>query len=96
MTSTVKDIYNEINGFAPFETGAEWDNPGLLIGDANAAVTKAVVALDVTDEELAQAHRLGAQLVAFFAHRPFLRLCIRHRSSVYLVIGLIVYHTNSA
>ena len=63
MTITVKDVYNEINRFAPFDTGADWDNPGLLIGDENAAVTRAVVALDVTAEELAQAHRVGAHLV---------------------------------
>jgi dinuclear metal center YbgI/SA1388 family protein len=82
MTITVKDIYNEINGFAPFETGAEWDNPGLLIGDENVAVTKAVVALDVTAEELALAHRLGAQLV--IAHHPV----IFHAQKAFLADGV--------
>lgn len=65
---TVKDIYNFINALAPFEAKAEWDNPGLLVGDENAQVFKAVVALDVTAEEIAQAKRVGAQAV--IAHHP--------------------------
>ena len=65
---TVKDVYNYLNTLAPFDTKAEWDNPGLLVGDESAAVTKAVVALDVTPEEIAQAKRVGAQLVV--AHHP--------------------------
>ena len=65
---TVKDIYHFINTLAPFDTKAAWDNPGLLVGDENAAVTKAVVALDVTAEEIAQAKRVGAQAV--IAHHP--------------------------
>ena len=60
---TVKDVYNYLNTLAPFDTKAEWDNPGLLVGDEKAEVTKAVVALDVTSEEIAQAKRVGAQAV---------------------------------
>lgn len=65
---TVKDVYNFINTIAPFDAKAEWDNPGILVGDETAEVTKAVVALDVTMAELAQAKRVGAQLV--IAHHP--------------------------
>ena len=65
---TVKDLYQYLNTLAPFDTKAEWDNPGLLVGDGDAAVTKAVVALDVTPEEIAQAKRAGAQAVV--AHHP--------------------------
>ena len=82
MTITVKDVYNFLNTLAPFNTGAEWDNPGLLIGDATAAVTKAVVALDVTMAELSQAARVGAQLV--IAHHPV----IFHPQKAFLAGGV--------
>ena len=96
---TVKDVYNFINTIAPFHTGAEWDNPGLLIGDENAAVTKAVVALDVTGAELAQAKRVGAQLV--IAHHPvifhpqkaFLSGCVCYEAAR-LGVAAICAHTN--
>ncbi|MBQ6065287.1 MAG: Nif3-like dinuclear metal center hexameric protein [Clostridia bacterium] len=65
---TVKDLYDFIHTIAPFDTKAEWDNPGLLVGDGTATVTRAVVALDVTMAELAQAKRVGAQAV--IAHHP--------------------------
>ena len=65
---TVKELFDYLNTLAPFDTKAEWDNPGLLVGDENAEVTKVVVALDVTAEELAQAKRVGAQAVV--AHHP--------------------------
>lgn len=67
MTS-VKDIYGYIDSFAPFDTKAEWDNPGILIGNSGAKVTKAVVALDITAEEVKQAAENGAQLI--ISHHP--------------------------
>lgn len=99
MTITVKDVYNEINRFAPFDTGADWDNPGLLIGDENAAVTRAVVALDVTEEELAQAHRVGAQLVVahhpviFHAQKAFLSDSVCYQAAR-LGVAAVCAHTN--
>ena len=65
---TVKDVYNFIDTVAPFGTKAEWDNPGILVGDENAVVTKAVVSLDITAEEIAQAEKAGAQLI--ISHHP--------------------------
>ena len=79
---TVKDLYDFINTIAPFDTKAEWDNPGLLVGDENAEVTKAVVALDVTMAELAQAKRVGAQAV--IAHHPV----IFHPQKAFLAGGV--------
>ncbi len=79
---TVKDLYNFINTIAPFETKAAWDNPGILVGDEAAEVTRAVVALDVTAEELAQAKRIGAQAV--IAHHPV----IFHPQKAFLAGGV--------
>ena len=66
--STVKDIYDHIDSFAPFASAASWDNSGLLIGDGAASVQKAVVALDVTAEEIRLAVEAGAQLI--ISHHP--------------------------
>ena len=41
--ATVNEVYNDIDFFAPFNTQAEWDNSGLLVGDANAEVTKITI-----------------------------------------------------
>lgn len=66
--TTVQDIYNAIDGFAPFAAAEEWDNVGLLVGDGAAAVSAAVLALDLTDEVLAEAVERQAQLV--ITHHP--------------------------
>lgn len=68
--STVKDIFDYIDSFAPFACAAEWDNSGLLTGDFGAVVTKCLVALDVTDAEISQALNSGAQLI--LSHHPLI------------------------
>ncbi len=67
---TVKDIFDYINSFAPFDTQAEWDNAGILAGSPDASVTKAVVALDVTSYEAALAARENAELI--ISHHPLI------------------------
>lgn len=64
----VSDIYAFIDSFAPFSSAEKWDNTGLLVGDMNDTVTKAVVCLDVTEKEIAYALENGAQLI--ISHHP--------------------------
>ena len=45
MTS-VQDILNLIQTFAPLEMAEEWDNVGLLVGRRDKEVRKVLVALD--------------------------------------------------
>ncbi len=66
--ATVKDIYNFIDSFAPFDTQEEWDNSGLLVGDENANVNKIIFALDATEDVLNQAVKIGADLI--ITHHP--------------------------
>ncbi|MCQ2485863.1 MAG: Nif3-like dinuclear metal center hexameric protein [Clostridia bacterium] len=66
--STVKDFYEYLNGIAPFETQEDWDNSGMLVGDINAEVTKAVVVLDITPQAVLKAAELGANLI--ISHHP--------------------------
>ena len=64
----VKEIYDYINSFAPFDTAMGFDNVGILVGDKNAESKKVVVALDATAEVLKEAYELGAKIVVR-AHR---------------------------
>ena len=64
----VSDIFEFIDGFAPFETAMDFDNVGLLVGDMNVSVQKCVVALDITSEVVEEAKSLGATLI--ISHHP--------------------------
>ncbi len=66
--ATVKDIYNFIDSLAPFDTQAEWDNSGLLVGNEDAIVNKIIFALDVTKDVIEQAKNIGADLI--ITHHP--------------------------
>lgn len=66
--TTVQDIYRLIDGFAPFETAMDFDNCGILVGDGNTPVSKALAALDITKEVIEEAAALGAQLI--ISHHP--------------------------
>ena len=64
----VKDIFQFIDGIAPFEKSMKFDNCGLLIGSIDNEVKKALVALDVTKDVIKEAANLGANLI--ISHHP--------------------------
>lgn len=66
--STVHDIYVFIDGFAPFKTAMDFDNPGLLVGSGGTAVKTALLSLDITPDVVDEAALLGAQLI--ISHHP--------------------------
>ncbi len=97
--ATVKDIYNFIDSFAPFNTQAEWDNSGLLVGDENKIVNKTVFALDVTSDVIEQAKNVGADLIV--THHPVIFKPVSNvlnDSLIYRIIennmSIICAHTN--
>lgn len=65
---TVKEIYDVIDGFAPFDTAEEFDNPGILVGGAHKEVHRVLVALDLTKEVALEAARKNADMV--LTHHP--------------------------
>lgn len=67
---TVAEIAAELDAFAPTATAAEWDNVGLLLGDAAVNVTRALTCLTLTPEVANEAVAVGAQLVV--THHPIL------------------------
>lgn len=70
MNTTVKDVYDLIDGFAPFETQFSWDNAGLLIGSPSLPVKKIGIALDATNQVITEAVRQGCDLLV--THHPII------------------------
>jgi len=66
----VKDIYEFIDSFAPFDTCVEGDNAGLLIGDTENVVNKVLVCLDLLPNTAQRAIEIGADLIV--SHHPFI------------------------
>ena len=64
----IYDIVEFCEEFAPSETAASFYNVGLLIGSGCTKVTKALLALDITKEVVAEAADLGAELI--ISHHP--------------------------
>lgn len=66
----VREICQWIDRIAPFDTQADFDNSGLLVGDENREVSGIHVALDVTDRVLDEAEDAGANLL--ITHHPMM------------------------
>ena len=48
--TTLNDILEFFEEFAPVDTAMDFDNCGLLIGSKNKPVSRVLVALDITNE----------------------------------------------
>ena len=68
MNLTVKDIYDEINQFAPFHTQEKWDNSGLLVGSMQNSVTSVLISLDISKNAVKEAQKQHCNLIV--SHHP--------------------------
>ena len=66
--ASVREIYQYLDGRAPFALQMEFDNAGFLVGRGDRQVTKLLVSLDITEEVAAEAVELGCQLIV--SHHP--------------------------
>lgn len=66
--TTVGMVYEFLQEKAPFELQEGFDNAGFLVGREGAAVTKILIALDITEQVAQEAVEQGAQLIV--AHHP--------------------------
>lgn len=66
--AVVEDIYRYLDTRAPFGTQMDFDNSGFLVGHGQAPVERVLVALDITEEVIAEAGELGCQLIV--SHHP--------------------------
>ena len=98
--SEIRDFFNEK---APFYMKLVFDNVGLLAGFCEAEVHRTLVALDITDEVIEEAVRLGAELIV--SHHPLIWEALKHvtddddkgRKLITLIrsgISAICLHTN--
>lgn len=67
---TVRELFAMIDDLAPFDTQADFDNAGLLLGDPAQTVRGIHVALDVTDGVLDEAEAVGANVLV--THHPLM------------------------
>ena len=65
---TVSKIFQFLNKQYPCDTACDFDNVGLLIGDSEQEVTKALVSLDCTLQTIAEAKEKNCQLI--ITHHP--------------------------
>lgn len=66
--TTVQDIFQYIDSFAPFQTQMSFDNCGLQAGDPQAEVHSVLLALDITPAVVEEAVQKNAQLIV--SHHP--------------------------
>lgn len=96
---TVKEIYRIIQQAADFSLAMDFDNVGLLVGDAQAQVSGVLVALDVTGRIIDEAVARGANLIV--THHPVIFHPLKQVTADMLVwkliragISVISAHTN--
>lgn len=68
--TTVKDVMNVIEEFAPLGLQEKWDNSGLCIGSPSAPVTSVLVGLDCTPDLVDEAVSAGADMIV--THHPLI------------------------
>ncbi len=67
---TVNDIARAIEAIAPLQLQEDYDNAGIQCGDPDREVGRILVALDVTEDTVAEARQLGAGIIV--SHHPLI------------------------
>lgn len=70
MSVSIGLIAQTIEKIAPKSWAEEWDNVGLLVGDASTKIERVLLTLDATPEVLEEAKAVKAQLI--LAHHPII------------------------
>lgn len=66
----IKDMISFLEELAPRSLQESYDNSGLLVGNANAELTKALVSLDITEDVVEEAVAKGCEMI--IAHHPII------------------------
>jgi len=70
MPVSCRDIFSLIEKLAPIYLAAEWDNPGLQVGDPFAEIELAMLTLDINIDVVKEAKFKGAGLI--ISHHPLI------------------------
>lgn len=81
---TVNNVLEFLTDKYPLDTACDFDNVGLLVGDGESAVTKAVVCLDCDINAVNYAKSIGAQLIV--THHPVIFNGLKS-----VTVGTVVY-----
>lgn len=65
-----KNLIEKLEELSPAMYAMEWDNSGLLVGDAEREIHKVLLSVDVTDAVVEEAIRVGANMIV--AHHPLI------------------------
>ena len=65
----LRDLTTALNEIAPTRNAESWDNVGLLVGDPDQPVSKALLTIDYTEEVAAEARKEGCDAVVSY-HPP--------------------------
>lgn len=97
--TTINDIMDFTESFAPLCTAADFDNCGLLVGSKDTEVSRVMLSLDITADVIAEAAQVGCQLI--ISHHPVIFNPLRSvcaESPVYLLahnsLSALCLHTN--
>ncbi len=97
--TTINDILNFFETFAPLDTQMDFDNCGLLVGSKATAVTKILLSLDITTNVVYEAENLGCELI--ISHHPVIFQPVKKLGTTdiaYLLaskgISAVCMHTN--
>lgn len=66
----IKDVIQLLDAHSPERAACDWDNVGLLVGDAGRGLNGIYVALDATDQVIDHAIEKGANLIV--THHPMI------------------------
>ena len=99
----ISDIRDHFEKCVPSSLKKDYDNVGLLAGEAGQRVGRVLVSLDITEDVIDEAHQLGAELIV--AHHPIIFSPVKSVSDTDLTgkklvslikkgIGAICLHTN--
>jgi putative NIF3 family GTP cyclohydrolase 1 type 2 len=88
ITITAGGLEKVVARLAPPDLADDWDNVGLLVGDASARVRRVLVALEASASVLEEAARRGAQ--ALVVHHPVIFKPVRKVVTTDVVGGLVL------
>ncbi|HEY9113928.1 MAG TPA: Nif3-like dinuclear metal center hexameric protein [Bacteroidales bacterium] len=84
----IHSIINYLETLAPLSLQEDYDNSGLLIGDQNRDIKKALIALDITEDILAEAIDNNCELI--ISHHPLIFKAIKKLTGKTLVERIVI------
>lgn len=87
--TTVGQIYDFIDGFAPFRNQDGFDNSGLCVGSRGQEVRRVLLALDATVSVVDEAKKLGCELIV--THHPVIFHPMKHLDPEYPAARALSY-----